>query len=102
MKLVLVKWKDSTSYNTGWARSKENDYGPAILFSVGFVLEEDDDRLVLTGSTDLEEGNMLYHSPFVIPKVCIVEEVPLTKGETDGNIEYTKDIEVSEGSWSDS
>lgn len=47
MKLVLVEWVDSYGCSTNWRHLKEIDDKRLLCKTVGWILREDDDRLVI-------------------------------------------------------
>lgn len=70
-KMVLVDWVDSTSFNAQRWRDREESkqLTPAKIQSVGFVLAESKEHIVLTGSLDGEEGHA--SGCHTIPRGCI-------------------------------
>ena len=66
MKIKTIKWRDSRLYIT--QESVDSDWQPCIITSVGFVLEEDSDKIVLAG--DLADDDV--RRVLVIPKENIV------------------------------
>jgi hypothetical protein len=67
---VYVKWLDS-AVRPGWIYGDEEDYSPKVIESIGFVVTETDQCLVLTcGQSDT--GGVVY--PLVIPSGCIQEK----------------------------
>ncbi len=62
MKIKTIKWRDSRLYIT--QESVDSDWQPCIITSVGFVLEEDSDKIVLAG--DLADDDV--SRALVIPK----------------------------------
>ncbi len=70
MEIVLVEWVDSRNSETGWlAKSHAKEFGLlAHCSTVGFVLNKDDEKVVLA-FTDAGE---VVNSVFAIPKSCIL------------------------------
>lgn len=58
-RLVMVKWKDHTSLDN-WVKAKDVKklLTPAIIVSVGWLLEEDDECYYLFGSHNTEDGDV--------------------------------------------
>ena len=65
MKIKSVKWRDSNLYIT---QTDGEDLNVAILESVGYVVEDTKDKLVLAG--DLVDGE--YRRVIVIPRENIL------------------------------
>ena len=65
MKIKKVKWRDSKLYIT---QVGDEDFTPCIIESVGFVLEEDKNKIVLVG--DLVDDE--YRRVIVIPRENIL------------------------------
>jgi len=66
MKTRTIKWRDSRIYIT--QVSKENIEDVCIIKSTGFLIEEDDNKVVLAG--DIVDGE--YRRVIVIPKENII------------------------------
>ena len=74
--LTLVTWNDSARYNTGWTDKKNvMDAGLHQVFTVGFIIEDAKDYIVLTATVC--EGKC--HDVFVIPTGCIISRKYLGK-----------------------
>lgn len=75
LKFELIKWDDARSFN-GW-HDINDDFQPAKCVSVGWVVFEDDNKLVLVGTINHTDDNL--GDPWVIPVGCITErtEIPL-------------------------
>ena len=67
MKPKIVKWRDSRMYITQCER--ECDFDVCVITSVGFVIEEDEEKIVLAG--DLVDDDI--RRVIVIPKENIVK-----------------------------
>lgn len=83
-----IIWDDAGAFDTGdeeevWFKPDEiiDMYAHAsfIASSVGFVIYEDDDSIILCQSSEKHFGQ--YARPFRIPKKMIVERITL--GETE-------------------
>jgi len=75
----IIKWVDSQSV-TNWApkASYEDSYTDDLtVTSVGFVVHESEDRVMILQNNGAESWNMMM----CIPKVCIVERINLTRGD---------------------
>lgn len=66
MKTKTVKWRDSRIYITQIAKEDIEDV--CIIESTGFLIEEDDTKIVLAGDTVDDE----YRRVIVIPKENII------------------------------
>lgn len=71
-RLVRVDWVDSCSFSRQQWRSIDESKGlePSKIQSVGFVLSEDKEHIVLTGSLDEEDHANGCHT---IPRGCITK-----------------------------
>lgn len=68
-RLVMVHWLDSSGFD-GW-QDDGNVPDLANCYSVGWVLKEDGQCIVLTGNMAIEEEQA--HAAFAIPVAAIVE-----------------------------
>ena len=49
--LVMVEWEDATSKDdSAWAENKDHTYEPHIFQTVGFLLHDGPEGVILTGS----------------------------------------------------
>ena len=72
MKLVAVKWEDIVVQN-GWADLEElKDLLPHEVTSIGFVIYQDDDRIILVHGLSATQGNPAS----VIPMGCVLSITP--------------------------
>ena len=79
--IVLVYWNDSTRWAIGWGEVKDSqDIGLHTVATVGFVVEDGEKHLTLSGSVC--EGKC--HDLFVIPVGCIIERTSLGIVKLDG------------------
>lgn len=79
--IETVEWVDSTTHNTGWVRPGDSELSSLSLKrirSVGFVIDEDEDRIIMTGS--FAQGDY-FHNLFMIPKGCITSREKLKYDE---------------------
>ena len=70
--MIHVVWTDSCAPGWGWCDLIDLEMHEFLVDSVGFLIEEDDDSLMLAMSFAQEDPNKL-NAPFVIPKCCIKE-----------------------------
>lgn len=79
MKAVLVIWKDISQSDSSWRTQNELDKfitkEDNVVRQLGFVVEDDDDQLVIVDSYFTDKSN--YGSATKIPKGCIVSVVPV-------------------------
>ena len=68
MKVLLIRWIDSTRNACGWTTS--NDIDLIEIETIGFCVEEDDEKYTIT-STVGSEGD--FFDAFMIPKGCVKE-----------------------------
>ena len=75
MRLVLVEWVDSCSFVGSLWIGKDNVEGldPHSCKSVGWIVKEDDECIVLAASLSDHE----YSGNMCIPKVCITKMIDL-------------------------
>ena len=73
MKIELVKWLDASS-SDGWHTKIERSYAPCVIYTVGFVVWEDDVLLVLA-STVAED--QMHNNRSKILKCGIIERKQL-------------------------
>jgi hypothetical protein len=66
MKPKVIKWRDSTMHLT--QESKDTDWSVCVIESVGFVIHEDKEKIVLAG--DLVDDDV--RRVIVIPKENII------------------------------
>lgn len=84
-KAVFVEWIDSQYYNTGWTNKSDlHDSEFHRIYTIGWVVDESEEQLRLTMSTD---GIDKMLNMFVIPKGCIVKLIDL--GETEDKAKST-------------
>jgi len=69
--IVLLTWNDSESLS-GWVSELEcRNMSVSGCFTVGFLVEENDDVVIVSASHDLKNEN--FESPIAIPKFAIDE-----------------------------
>ena len=69
LKVKQVRWRDSKLYIT--QEEKEIDWSICIIESIGFLVKEDKDKIVLAG--DIVEGDV--RRVIVIPRENIMKEI---------------------------
>lgn len=67
MKIKKIKWRDSQMFNGQW--TKDDKFDVAIVESLGFLVEETKEHIVLAG--DLIDTD--YRRVIVIPKENIIK-----------------------------
>ena len=82
--MIHVTWTDSCAPAWGWNDVIDLEMTEYLIESIGFLIEEDDDSLMLTMSFAVEDPNKL-NAPFIIPKCCIKERFILKKGTAKEN-----------------
>jgi len=82
MQIVEVEWVDSQAFD-GWHGSEEmkNWNDSLVCKSVGYLLRESEDRMVLVMSESFGSGAL--DNGMTIPRVAIIQIRHLTKREPD-------------------
>ena len=93
--MIQVTWTDSCAPAWGWTDLIDLEMTEYLIDSVGFLIEEDDDSLMLAMSFAQEDPNKL-NAPFVISKCCIKERTTLKRGTEKTN--YAKKEKIKSGS----
>ena len=65
MRIAEVHWLDSNQ-RSGWTSIVP---APAIIKTIGFVIDDDDEAIVISSSVDGDENSM---SPVAIPYECVI------------------------------
>lgn len=89
--LVEVIWDDATSLSQGWKNKDEfakEELVPEIVLSVGFVVKETDDHLILAMDTD-SDGDHASRSQ--IPKGMIKKIKVLKKADLEAQNKTSTD-----------
>ena len=69
MKMIYVKWVDSTSWDR-WKKLPLDDSTLSVIETVGYLIENKKDRIVVAGSvSDMGNADLIL----AIPKGAIVE-----------------------------
>lgn len=71
MKLAHVKWKDANSHDNAWMNISDADSGLSVVESVGWVLVNNKERIVLLPAIDVE-GEQCFGA-ITIPKSWIIK-----------------------------
>ena len=74
-KVNYVEWVDSRFW-FGWQDPDELSEEPITIKSIGFLVKEDDNTVILTNS--LSDASMNVGNPVLIPKCSIIRREPLT------------------------
>lgn len=73
--LILVEWLDAVSSN-GWELYEETTNSPHLISTVGYLIKESEDSVLLAMAKDEESDN--FNCTFVIPKGMVKEIKLLT------------------------
>lgn len=71
MKLLLIEWLDSASFDSWTAIDTLRKLKPSACQTVGFLLSEDEDYIVLAGSYAANSHNDSACGAMCIPVCCI-------------------------------
>lgn len=76
---LLVEWADSRQPTNKWARLDDTErHGFCRCYSVGFLVQEDNDAIVLAANVaDIEEEAQAT-GVIVIPRVAVLKRTTLT------------------------
>jgi len=74
MNIEYVEWVDAAGCE-GWHAPGQKEYKICRVASVGFVVHEDDELLVLAQTFSAEDG--MHNNRSKIPKVCITKRQKL-------------------------
>ncbi len=69
--LILIEWEDSSMAPQGWQFEKDCDFKLSICTSVGFVIEESKEKIILAPHVFFEGENRQMAGYAVIPKTAI-------------------------------
>jgi len=76
---VLVTWVDITSCDAAWMSLEEAaEYAPSPIQTVGWIVEENEDYIVLIGSYSTEEDDRVCGSVCAIPR-SVIESMEVLK-----------------------
>ena len=80
-KIEYIEWMDHcSSSNAGWKLQNDLDLEPMKIVSVGVVLKETKQYVVIAGTMDIDESNSTNHTytcEMCILKKCIVRRETL-------------------------
>ena len=76
---ILIEWADSRQPTNAWARLDETEkHNFCRCYSVGFVVQEDDDVIALAANVaDIEEEAQTT-GVIVIPRIAVLKRTTLT------------------------
>lgn len=78
MKLVLIRWRDHCDHEKQWASAREaRRFKPRVFTSIGWIVHEDEERLILTATHD-EEHDQYHTLNLVLRSALIGEPVELS------------------------
>ncbi len=72
-KVVRVRWRDSAQH-LGWVDPAEEELKVHPIESIGFLVEETDDHIVIASSHNMAEGTIPWCQVVVIPAEAVVEK----------------------------
>ena len=58
--ILAVKWVDSTNYSYGWTRYSTTDVSIREITTCGILIDEDDDKIVLSHSKSTVPNDIYY------------------------------------------
>lgn len=71
MKAIYLEWDDSAGH-AGWMETRDIDINDTLIRSIGWLITESDDAVVISTSHDAPDS---WESPLVIPKVAIRKRI---------------------------
>ncbi len=72
-KVVRVLWRDSAQH-LGWVDPAEEEFKVHPIESIGFLVEENDDCIVIAASHNMTDGAVPWCQVVVIPAEAVVEK----------------------------
>jgi len=69
--IELITWSDSAILDWGWCDVEDLNEGLYFIESIGFVINEEDEWVLLASHYAIEKPNHI-NTPMLIPKSCIV------------------------------
>lgn len=75
MKAFKIKWVDSASATAPWENTDDIDFPKTEQISIGFLIKENKDWLIIASSYDGEYDN--YASITKILKKCIIKKIEI-------------------------
>ena len=89
-----IRWVDSSRIPTGWSDVRElSNVGFKEITTVGFVVDEDDEKVVISHTMSINGPAVFTYDAFIIPKGCIVKRSDLVRDEIDYEVEDDSDSE---------
>ncbi len=77
-KPMLVTWNDITSFDGAWMSIEEAlEYEPSPIQTLGWIIEDNDEYIVMIGSISVGEEDKVCGSVCAIPKTVVVSVSPL-------------------------
>lgn len=77
MQATWLKWVDSAGVD-GWVHRTSVTHGTHVCFSVGWIVDEDDEAITLAGHVSCDRGRAQSFSGMIsIPKLAILERAAL-------------------------
>ena len=71
LKAIAVEWNDITE-QSGWhSQDEHKDMRPLYCFSVGFLVDETDDYIVMSDTYGIGQDENRWGTVTIIPKGCI-------------------------------
>ena len=70
---VLITWNDITSCDAAWMSLEEAmEYKPSPIQTLGWIIEDNEDYIVVIGSVSTEEEDRVCGSVCAIPQAVVV------------------------------
>ena len=70
---VLITWNDITSCDAAWMSLEEAmEYKPSPIQTLGWIIEDNEDYIVVIGSVSTEENDKVCGSVCAIPQAVVV------------------------------
>lgn len=79
LKIVYVKWIDSTHFSLGWNRDDLEKLNAQEIETVGYLVNENDRYINISHSRGGEGTGYVTYDAYLIPKGCIVERTDLVQ-----------------------
>ena len=70
---VLITWNDITSCDAAWMSLEEAmEYKPSPIQTLGWIIEDNEEYIVVIGSVSTEENDKVCGSVCAIPQAVVV------------------------------
>ena len=79
MKAVLIEWLDAVSFDPWEELTEAKKLEPHVIQSLGWLVEEDDKKIIIAGAWDLEREGVA--SSWAIPKTWLISMKEITLPE---------------------